>query len=121
MATQMSPENTSHSSIPSPTERDSSPPSIPPVQKSPIEIPAKLEVREVQVDKRATMIRGSKRHSHSSCQSQKAVPDVDDFGHSLSEVRSSSWDISDIATDFSRYIQRFSFLYSFIDFSMNIA
>ncbi|KAH7566587.1 hypothetical protein ACOSP7_023148 [Xanthoceras sorbifolium] len=100
MATQMSPEDSTHSS---PRVRSSlcpSPPSILPVVESQSDHPAKMEVREVQVDKGATIISWSKRHG--SRRIKKGVPDFEDFYQSATGTCKSSWDISEAATSISK-------------------
>ncbi|KAK1586720.1 hypothetical protein Q3G72_005488 [Acer saccharum] len=87
MATQMSPEDGSHPS----------PPSILPVVE---DHPAKLEVREVQVDKRATIINRSKRHG--SRRIKKGVPDFENLYQNAADTCKSSWDLSEEATSISK-------------------
>ncbi|CAK7337680.1 unnamed protein product [Dovyalis caffra] len=97
MATQMSPESSTHSSC---RRRSSSPPSIAPVLEPPSDHSSKLEIREVQVDKRATVIRWSKRPG--SQRIKRRQPDVEDFNPNAADARSSSWDISEAVSDFSK-------------------
>ncbi|KAJ6919587.1 hypothetical protein NC651_013515 [Populus alba x Populus x berolinensis] len=96
MATQMSPESSTHSSC---RGRSSSPPSTDPVLEPQSDHPAKLEIREVQVDKRATVIRWSKRPG--SRRIKRGQPDVEEFNSNAADV-SSSWDISEEVSDFSK-------------------
>ncbi|XP_065876217.1 uncharacterized protein [Euphorbia lathyris] len=91
MATQMSPEGSTSSS----PQRSSSPPSIPPADH-----PAKLEIREVQVDKRATLI--SKTTRHDSFRTKKRLADVEDFNHNATASGISSWDVSEASSEFSK-------------------
>ncbi|KAJ8770672.1 hypothetical protein K2173_021319 [Erythroxylum novogranatense] len=96
MATQMSPEGTNHSS----TTGSSSPPTNPPELESQKDNTSKMEVREVRVDKRSTMInRWSKRPS---CISNKGSAGLKDYKENYRQARKSSWDISDAASDFSK-------------------
>ncbi|EEF38786.1 uncharacterized protein LOC8262905 [Ricinus communis] len=95
MATQMSPEGSTCSS---PRERSSSPPSIPPVEQS--DHPAKLEIREVQVDKRATLVSRTTRHG--SRRSKKGLPDVQDINQNASDSRISLWNVSEASSEFSK-------------------
>lgn len=104
MATQMSPED---SAPPSPRERSSSAcPSPPPSVLSIVELqqehPSKVEIKEVQIDKRATMIRWSKRHASRII--KKGLPDIEDFHKSSRRASASSWDIADVATSISKYV-----------------
>ncbi|XP_022751264.1 uncharacterized protein LOC111299978 [Durio zibethinus] len=98
MATQMSPEGCcSHSS---PRERSSpchSPP-LPAVENN--DLPSKLDIREVQIDKRATMTNRSKIHG--SIRIQKGVPDFEEFNQNSTAVSAFSLDISEAATSISR-------------------
>lgn len=88
MATQMSPEGSSQSSPTFPHEPQS-------------DHPAKLEIREVQVDKRATMISWSKKHG--SRMIKKGVPDIEELYQNPTGTCASSWDISEAATSISKY------------------
>ncbi|GLT38997.1 hypothetical protein SLA2020_132070 [Shorea laevis] len=100
MATQMSSESSScHSS---PKERSSVGPSPPSTLLSveQNDHPSKLEVREVQVDKRVTMTNWSKRHG--SRVMKKDLPDVEDFYHTDGVASASSFDISVAATGLSK-------------------
>ena len=96
MATQMSPQGRTCSS---PRGRSSSPPSIPPVEQT--DHPAKLEIREVQVDKRATLV-SSKTTRHGSRTGKKGLPGVQDTKKNASDPHISSWDISEESSDFSK-------------------
>lgn len=97
MATQMSPEGSTNSSC---RGRSSSPPSTDPVLEPQSDRPAKLEIREVQVDKRATVIRWSKRPG--SRRIKRGQPDVEEFNPNAADAQSSSWDISEEVSDFSK-------------------
>lgn len=106
MATQMSPEGSTHSSC---RGRSSSPPSTDPVLEPQSDHPAKLEIREVQVDKRATVIRWSKRPG--SRRIKRGQPDVEEFNPNAADAHSSSWDISEEVSDFSKYVPFASFCF----------
>ncbi|OAY35408.1 uncharacterized protein LOC110628079 isoform X2 [Manihot esculenta] len=97
MATQMSPEG---SVSLSPIGRSSSPPSVPPLQQSENEHPAKLEIREVQVDKKATLI--SRPAKRGSCTSKKGWPGVQDAYQNATDAHVSSWDVPDASSDFPK-------------------
>ncbi|KAJ9170692.1 hypothetical protein P3X46_018782 [Hevea brasiliensis] len=97
MATQMSPEGSTSSS---PRGRSSSPPSVSPAGQSESDHPAKLEIREVQVDKRATLISRTARHG--SCTTKKGLPDIQDINENATDARISSWDVAVASSDFSK-------------------
>lgn len=106
MATQMSPEGSS-CSHPSPKERSSfchSPPStlpLPVVENN--DHLSKLDIREVQIDKRATDVTSwSKRHG--SRRFKKRVPDFEDFYRNSTTASALSLDISEAATNISKYV-----------------
>ncbi|KAF9682391.1 hypothetical protein SADUNF_Sadunf05G0104200 [Salix dunnii] len=90
MATQMSPGGSTHSS----------PPSTNPVLEPQSDHPAQLEIREVQVDKRATVIRWSK--SPGSRRIKSGQPDVVEFNPNAADAQSSSWDVSEEESNFSK-------------------
>ncbi|KAM7252175.1 hypothetical protein ACFE04_024058 [Oxalis oulophora] len=93
MATQMSRE---HSTNSSPGERSSSL-AIRPVVESQNDHPAAMEIKEVQVDKRATITSWSKRHGHKT--SKKRQPE---FFQNPTGTRASSWDITNTTVSLSR-------------------
>ncbi|KDP31937.1 hypothetical protein JCGZ_12398 [Jatropha curcas] len=95
MATQMSPEGSTCSS---PRARSSSPSSIPALEQS--DLSAKLDIREVQVDKRATLISRTRRHGSSI--TKKGLPDVQDSNQNPIDPRISSWDVSEASSEFSK-------------------
>ncbi|XP_050208273.1 uncharacterized protein LOC126657608 [Mercurialis annua] len=90
MATQMSPEGSTCSS---PRGRSSSPPSLPPVE------PARLEIREVQVDKRATLVSRTTRHGSGGSMRKKHAQDNN---QNASNSHISSWEISEASSEFSK-------------------
>lgn len=95
MATQMS-SDSSGSSHSSPKERasiSSSPLSMVPSSERNDHHPSKMEIREVQVDKRVTMTNRSRRHG--SRVAKKETPDVEDFYHTDEAASSTCMDISD--------------------------
>ncbi|XP_057491772.1 uncharacterized protein LOC130777416 isoform X2 [Actinidia eriantha] len=92
MATQMSPRNSARSSASSPKERlpsSTSPPSIHPVVEPHSNHSAKLEIRDVQVDKRATVTK------------KQGVRNMQNGSRSDKEL-TSSWDISEAAKNMSK-------------------
>ncbi|XP_057482251.1 uncharacterized protein LOC130769100 isoform X2 [Actinidia eriantha] len=92
MATQMSPRNSARSSASSPKERlpfSTSPPSIHPIVEPHSNHSAKLEIRDVQVDKRATVTKKQGvRKMHNGSRSDKDL--------------ASSWNISEEAKKMSK-------------------
>ncbi|XVF17686.1 hypothetical protein REPUB_Repub10bG0145000 [Reevesia pubescens] len=103
MATQMSPEGSSsrHSS---PRERSSFCHSPPPVLPLPAaennDHPSKLDVKEVQIDKRATITNWSRRHG--SRRIKKGMPDFENFYQNSTAASALSLDISEAATNISK-------------------
>ncbi|KAF5738215.1 Remorin family protein putative isoform 1 [Tripterygium wilfordii] len=91
MATQMSPNSTSSS----PRGRPSSPPFT-----LPDDHPARMEIREVQVDKRATIISSPERGGPYS--PKKGFPDDVDFNQNAPSACFSSWETSETATNVSK-------------------
>ena len=104
MATQMSPVGSSHSSC---RGSSSSTPSISPVLAPASDHPGKLDIREFQVDKRATVIRWSERPG--SRRIKRGQPDVKDFNPNAADAHSSSLDISEAVSDFSKQVPSASF------------
>lgn len=97
MATQMSPADSTRSSATSPEDRlsfSTSPPSILPVLEPYNNHSAKLEIRDVQVDKRVTVTRQSGKHGARMKQNESPV--VEDL--------TSTWDISKATRDISKYV-----------------
>ncbi|KAE9449662.1 hypothetical protein C3L33_18438, partial [Rhododendron williamsianum] len=95
MATQMSPADSTRSSATSPEDRlsfSTSPPSILPVLEPYNNHSAKLEIRDVQVDKRVTVTRQSGKHGARMKQNESPV--VEDL--------TSTWDISKATRDISK-------------------
>ena len=95
MATQMSPRECrcSYSSTAGRASFASSPPALLSITERRSDHSAKLEVRDVEVDKRATMIKWSKKGGIKI--SKKTQQYVDDFGEN-------SYDISEAALDNSK-------------------
>ncbi|KAJ9177261.1 hypothetical protein P3X46_012497 [Hevea brasiliensis] len=96
MATQMSPEGSTCSS---PRGRSSSPPSVP-LEQSESDHPAKLEIREAQEDKRATLISRTTRHG--PCITRKGRPGVQEVNKNATDAHISSWDVAEASSDFSK-------------------
>ncbi|KAI8535135.1 hypothetical protein RHMOL_Rhmol10G0152000 [Rhododendron molle] len=95
MATQMSPTDSTRSSATSPKDRlsfSTSPPSILPVLEPYSNHSAKLEIRDVQVDKRVTVTRQSGKHGVRMKQNESPV--VEDL--------TSTWDISKATRNISK-------------------
>ncbi|KAK6923041.1 Remorin, C-terminal [Dillenia turbinata] len=99
MATQMSPKGSPHTS-PKGRSQSRSPPSILPAVEPHSD--AQMEVRDVQVDKRVTVIRWSKKQS--TRQSRKGLG-AKELDKGATEASSSSLDITEAAKDVSK-IQR---------------
>ncbi|XVF15551.1 hypothetical protein REPUB_Repub09cG0163900 [Reevesia pubescens] len=102
MATQMSPEGSSiHSS---PRERSSFCHSPPPILPLPAvennDHRSKLDIREVQIDKGASITKWSKRHG--SRRIKKGMPDFEDFYQNSTVASALSLDISEAATSISK-------------------
>ncbi|KAK8517535.1 hypothetical protein V6N13_127705 [Hibiscus sabdariffa] len=102
MATQMSPDESSGHS--SPRERSSFGHSPPPILPLPVVInndhPSKLDIREVQIDKRATVTNCSKRHG--SRRIKKSELDFGDFYRNSTPASTLSLDISEASTSLSK-------------------
>ncbi|KAL6961487.1 hypothetical protein U1Q18_039256 [Sarracenia purpurea var. burkii] len=94
MATQMSPRDSTHSSTSTHIERSSfsTSPTIPHIVEPHSNHSAKLEIRDVQVDKRATVTRPSEKHG--ARKMPNGSPGVTDL--------TSSWDISESAKNMSK-------------------
>lgn len=110
MATQMSPESSTNSS---PRGKFSFSPSTHSVAELQNDHPAKLEVREVQVDKGSTTICWSKRHG--SRRIKKGLPGVEEFYQNVAGTCAPSLDLSEVAASISKYAM---FIF-FIFFKMN--
>lgn len=114
MATQMSPDNSSsHSSTRERSSFGHSPPSflpLPAVDNN--DHPSKLDIREVQIDKRATVTNRSK---HGSRRTKKCEPDFEGFYRNSAPASALSLDISEAATRISKYV----FIAFFLKFCLN--
>ncbi|XP_039020590.1 uncharacterized protein LOC120152439 [Hibiscus syriacus] len=101
MATQMSPDESSNHS--SPRERSSFGHSPPPILPLPAvdnnDHPSKLDIREVQIDKRATVTNWSRRGLR---RIKKGKPDFDDFYRNSAPASVLSLDISEASTSISK-------------------
>nr|AGN88925.1 remorin-1 protein [Dimocarpus longan] len=99
MATQMSPEGSTHSSPERRPFSVSTPSALPIVELQGVQS-SKSEVRDVQVDDRVTMTRWSKKHR--SRISGKSSEIVDDWRKKALDTRTSSWDITDSTKTISK-------------------
>lgn len=103
MATQMSPESGFHSS---PRGKSPFSPTHQPLPSNIVETEgdnsAKLEIRDVEVDKRATVIRWSKRRT--SNVNKKGLPHVEDLNKNAEEAQASSWNIAESEMNISKYV-----------------
>lgn len=97
MATQMSPGSSTNSS---PRGKFSFSPSTRSVAELQNDHPAKLEVREVQVDKGSTTISWSKRHG--SRRIKKGLPGVEEFYQNVAGTCAPSLDLSEVAASISK-------------------
>ncbi|XVE82800.1 hypothetical protein DITRI_Ditri16bG0034800 [Diplodiscus trichospermus] len=106
MATQMSPEGSSNHS--SPSFCHSPPPILPlPAVENNDQHhhhPSKMDIREVQIDKRATMTNCSKRHVPRRI--KKGVPDFEDLYQNSTAASDLSLDIPEAATSICNKLQR---------------
>lgn len=102
MATQMSPESSSHSS---PKRRLSISPStaskLAIVELKSVES-SKLEVKDVQVDDRFTVTGLSKRHK--ARLPGKSSENVSDWKRKVLEFRCSAWEVSETTKSISKYV-----------------
>ncbi|XP_043711322.1 uncharacterized protein LOC122660187 [Telopea speciosissima] len=96
MATQMSPEGSTHSS---PKERPSFSPSPLPLLLPTVELQSrpssKSAVRDVQVDERVTVTRWSRKHS--TQKPEKGPMDAEDWREEAAEAQVSAWEVADTA------------------------
>lgn len=97
MATQMSPKERRRRSSFSPST-----PALIALAEQQSDHSDQSEVKDVEVDKRATMIRWSKRRGIRF--SKKGPLDVNDFNENAVEVRTSSFNIAEAAMDISKYV-----------------
>ncbi|XP_065634227.1 uncharacterized protein LOC112003292 isoform X2 [Quercus suber] len=95
MATQMSPEGSSHSSPERRLSFSASNPSALPIVELQSVPSSKLEVRDVQVDERVTMTRWSKKHKARF--PGKGSDNVDNWKKKDLDAQSSDWDIKTIS------------------------
>lgn len=102
MATQMSPDDSTHSSPtggPSYSASTSSGLPIVEVQSAPS---LKFEVRDVQVDDRVTVTRWSKKHK--ARVPGKGSDIIDNWKKKDADARSAAWDLSDASKNISKYV-----------------
>ena len=98
MATQMSPDSSTHSS---PKDRFSFPPSpsLPTLEQQIHS--GKSEVRDVQVDKGVTMIRWSKKHGAKT--TTRAPPVVEEMDKDAGDIQASSWALAEPSKNIIKY------------------
>lgn len=96
MATQMSPKRSSHSSLQEWSSLSPFPSSLLPIVEPHSDHSAKLEVRDVQVDKWASVIRWSKRYGAR----KKDSLDAEDLYKSAMEGQGTSWDFAGAANKY---------------------
>ncbi|XWS24230.1 hypothetical protein CRYUN_Cryun28dG0083000 [Craigia yunnanensis] len=100
MATQMSPQGSSHSSSKGRASfSPSSPSALPSVELQSIHS-SKSEVRDVQVDERVTMTRWSKKHRARN--NGKSSEIVDDWRKRAVDTLTSTWDVTETAKSISK-------------------
>lgn len=104
MATQMSPEGSTHSSPQIGPSFPDSAPSILPVVELESAPSCKLEVRDVQVDERVTMTRWSKKHKARIPIPGKGSEIFENWKKKDADSRSPAWDLSDTAKSISKYV-----------------
>lgn len=102
MATQMSPEDSNHSSASRRPSFSASTPSALTIGELQSVHSSKSEVRDVQVDERVTVTRLSKKHKARSHGKSSEI--VDDWRKKSVDARSSAWDVSDATKSISRYV-----------------
>ncbi|GAV72605.1 Remorin_C domain-containing protein [Cephalotus follicularis] len=99
MATQMSPEGSTHSSPKRSSFSASTPTALPIVELQSVRS-SRSEVRDVQVDERVTVTRWSKKHRARNPGKSSEI--VDDWRKQDVHARSSPWDISEAAKGISK-------------------
>ncbi|KAK1555816.1 hypothetical protein Q3G72_031629 [Acer saccharum] len=99
MATQMSPEGSTHSSPERRPFSVSTPSALPIVELQSVQS-SKSEVRDVQVDERVTMTRWSKKHRARIAGKSSEI--VDDWGKKSVDTRTSAWDITESTKTISK-------------------
>lgn len=102
MATQMSPEGSTHSSPKTGPSFPDSNTSIIPIVEVQTGPSYKLEVRDVQVDERVTMTRWSKKHKARI--SGKGSEIFENWKKKDGDARSPAWDLSDTTRSISKYV-----------------
>lgn len=100
MATQMSPDDSIHSSPKEEHDYSASTSSFFPIEEMQSAPSLKLEVRDVQVDERVTVTRWSKKHKARI--PGKGSDIVDRWKKKDADVRSCAWDLSDSAKNISK-------------------
>ncbi|CAI9763633.1 unnamed protein product [Fraxinus pennsylvanica] len=99
MATQMSPESDTQSSSGRKSSFSLATPSIQPILELQTVQSSKPEIRDVSVDERVNVTRWSKKH-RSRIQG-KGCKNADDWKIKAAEIRSSSWEVSDLSKSIS--------------------
>lgn len=102
MATQMSPDGSTHSSPREGLSFSSSPLSFLPKVDPDSFHSSKLEVRDVQVDDRVTMTRWSRKHGARG--PEKGFANVEDIKKKSMETRASTYDVSDASKCMAKYL-----------------
>ena len=101
MATQMSPEGSTHSSPERRPLSVSTPSALPILELQSVQS-SKSEVRDVQVDERVTMTRWSKKHRARIAGKSSEI--VDDWSKRSVDTRTSAWDITESTKTISKYV-----------------
>lgn len=103
---------TSHKGVINSSPRGvSSTTSFPSILETHSDSSAKVEARNVQVDKPATFISWSNRHVDNT--SQKRSPRFKDYNNKAKEAQASSWNISEAELNISKYSSPIHFLQLF--------
>ncbi|XVF36288.1 hypothetical protein REPUB_Repub19eG0045200 [Reevesia pubescens] len=100
MATQMSPQGSTHSSPKGRASFSPSTPSALPIMELLSIHSSKSEVRDVQVDERVTMTRWSKKHRARNTGKSSEI--VDDWRKRAVDTRTSTWDVTETAKSISK-------------------
>ena len=102
MATQMSPQGSTHSSLKGRASFSPSTPSALPIMELQSIHSSKSEVRDRQVDERVTMTRWSKKHRAQN--TGKSSETVDDWRKRAVDTCTSTWDVTKTAKGISKYV-----------------
>lgn len=101
MATQMSSEDSTHSSPRTRPLSPSTPSALPIVELQSVHS-SKPDVRDVQVDGRVTVTRWSKKHRARN--PGKSSDIIDDWRKKSVDATSPAWDVTDSAKNISKYV-----------------